>query len=268
MANIIKIPCGQNQGQNLLPFSDISHIRTYCTPYNFTYSMTADNEWGEYTPNTPAWATTNYWMNQNFVPNNSSPSWALTDNGTTVHLLWTYYRDTTSSGTITFDISSTSSPISEFTCYIVGKFDSGNLKSLFWLSRSTWEHPDDPDAFFHIGLFNHYNDQIGIEYKYGWAQGQSGSRYIQPDSNRNYHVFAFKWTRDPNGCPCTLNVDGTSDSFQTPTDFVILKSYFPAGGLTQDNISEWDIKLIAFLDVAESDDVIANNVNILRMIYQ
>lgn len=266
MANIIKIPCGQTQGQNLLPFSDISNIKTYCTPHNFTYSMNSDNEWGEYTPNTPSWATTNYWMDENLVPNSASPSWSLTNNGTTVHLYWGHNSD--GRGIITHNTG-----LLEFTCYIVGKISDGEgtrNKSLLWLASDTYG-PDDPpayDTFHKMDLFNHSDNQIGITYFYG-ATTASGSRRITPDSNRNYHIFAFKWRYVSGGCPCTLNVDGTSDSFQIPSSSKVYKSYFPASATgSAAPISEWDIKLIAFLNVAESDEVIANNVNVLRMIYQ
>lgn len=258
MANIIKIPCVQYR--DLLPFSDISNIKTYCTPYNFTYSMESDeHEWGEWTPSSPAWATTNYWMNRNLVPNSSDPSWSLTDNGNTVHLY--HFRTSDGSGVIT-PYSST-----QITCYIVGKkvgVGSSN-SSLFWLSSDN-TNPPPYDTYHHINLFDYKNNQIGIRYFYGATV--TGSSYISPDPNREYHIFAFKWRYDLSECPCTLNVDGTSDSFQTPGGYSIKKIYFPASSVTANIDSSWDIKLIAFLKVAEPDEVIANNVNMLRMIYQ
>lgn len=270
MANIIKIPCGQNQGQNLLPFSDINNIKTYCTPHNFTYSMNSDNEWGEYTPHTPSWATANYWMDENLVPNSASPSWTLTDNGTTVKLRWNKYT-ADGRGTITHNDST---GIEEFTCYIVGKnlgTGSGRDVALLWTTADTYGPGDDPSygTYHCIELFDCYQNQIGISYFNG-TTSQGGSKRITPDSNRNYHIFAFKWRYVFEGCPCTLNVDGTSDSFQIPSfsPSKIHGTYFPAVAETASLSYDWDIKLIAFLNVAEPDEVIANNVNILRMIYQ
>lgn len=267
MANIIKIPCGQNQGQNLLPFSDINNIKTYCTPHNFTYSMNSDHQWGEYTPHTPSWATTNYWMNENLVPDSSDPTWALTDDGTTVHLEWNKYTDK-GRGKITHNGNS---GLEEFTCYIVGKKlgTSGDIYRLLWTASDSYGPGEAPsyDSYHCIHLFDCYQNQIGITYFNG-TTSQSGSKRITPDSNRNYNVFAFKWKYVFEGCPCTLNVDGTSDSFEIPGHSRIYGTYFPAYANTAPIASNWDIKLIAFLNVAEPDDIISNNVNILRMIYQ
>ena len=263
MANIIKIPCGQNQGQNLLPYSNISNIKTYCTPHNFTYSMNSDNEWGEYTPNTPSWATTNYWMNRNLVPDSSNPSWSLTDNGTTVNLYWNKFT-AEGRGKITHSLG-------QFTCYIVGKNlstgSSGDI-SLLWAASDSYGPGDAPtyDTYHCIELFDCYQNQIGISYFYGAST--LGHKRITPDPNRNYHVFAFKRSYVSGECRCTLNVDGTSDSFQIPNYSSVQGTYFPAFANTASLTSNWDIKLIAFLNVAESDEVIANNVNVLRMIYQ
>ena len=275
MANIIKIPCGQYQGQNLLPFSDINHIKTYCTPHNFTYSMNSDHEWGEYTPNSPSWATTNYWMNENLVPVDS-PYLSLSsiDDGTTIRLHWYSFNSSiTDEGRATIKHPAVQSS-RELTYFIVGKRISDSDINYAVLSLTeeqvTGDYPHDPDDFFYVHLFN-YNpnnkSEIGVKYSYGWDTSQFGKKYIQSDSNRNYHVFAFK-TKLVNGdCPGTLNIDGTLDSFQIPLSAFGSTSFFPAGGHSQ-WYSAWDIKLIAVLDVAESDEVISNNVNILRMIYQ
>lgn len=255
MANIIRIP----HIQNLLPFSNIRNIRTYCTPYNFTYSMGApEHEWGEWTPQSPIWASDNSWMDRNLVPDSSDPSWSLIDNGYTVRI-----SPDGGSGTIYHYNYYYSEPayVKEITCYIVAKPLSTGT-SLFRLSCSI------PDSVYNINLFNYRSGtprKIGITYFLD--DNTSASRYIENiDSNRNYHIFVFKGIRNEiSQSDFTINVDGISDSFKASPCRGFVKSVFP---FNSSATTSWDIKLIAFLPIAESDEVIANNVDILRMIYQ
>lgn len=252
MANIIRIP----RSQNLLPFSDIRRIRTYCTPYNFTYSMESpEHEWGEWTEHSPSY---NSWMNRNFVPDSSDPSWSLIDNGDTVRI-----SPDDGSGTIYHYNYYYSEPDyeKEITCYIVAKPQSVGT-SLFRLSCSI------PDSVYSIDLFNYPIGQpkkIGINYLLD--DNTPASRYIENiDSTKDYHIFVFKGIRNEiSQSDFTINVDGISDSFKASPCRGFVKSTFP---YKSSATASWDIKLIAFLPVAESDEVIANNVNILRMIYQ
>ena len=259
MANIIKIP----HIQSLLPFSKSSNIRTYCTPYNFTYSMNSpEHEWGEWTPQSPAWASVNSGMNRNLVPDSSNPSWSLVDDGSTVRI-----SPTDGSGIIYHYNYYYSRPEYErnITCYLVAKPTSLPMFGDEALLRVSCNIPD---SVYHINLFEFPTEgsrnRIGISYVLN--DNIAANRYLNiVGSAQDYHIFVFKGiSNEIEQSAFTINVDGTSDSFAAPPCFGFVKSFFP---YDSSSTTSWDIKLIAFLPVAESDEVIANNVNILRTMY-
>lgn len=245
MANIIKIP----HIQNALPFSNLNDIDTYCTAQNFTYSMTNYNQWGEYIEfDTPL----------NFLPDSSNPSWTLLDDGTAVRL-----SPTQGSGTIWHFSKNVYRYRDRITCYIVAKptATTSPANALLKLSCDT-----SGDAYS-IDLFDWTSSQIGIRYMLN--DNNPTTRYLSAsDVTTKYHIFAFKGICHSSAkSDFTLNVNGTFDSFQAPNCFGFVRSMFPwrsSASLT----TSWDIKLIAFLSgVAESDEVIANNIDVLRTIY-
>lgn len=260
MANIIKIPFVTPGVRNLLPYSYAGDVRTFCTPYNYTYSMSSpDHEWGEWTPESPNWTPYTYWINRNFIPDSSNPSWDLTENGTTVQI-----SPNNGSGTIHHyprDYSQKAYE-HEITCYIVAKprLSGGALFKL-------WCYIPPTGTGDFISLFKCPSGQNKIGIDYYLANGASGERYIGNivGLTQKYHVFVFRGVYNTyTQSDFAINVDGTFDAFKAPSCLGFVESSFP--NISTSTLS-WDIKLIAFLSVAESEEVIANNVSILRMLY-